>query len=237
MRRQTSFGGDPEVSRSAARSVGCVGIGVLSLVLLAAPVLGEDGPDQRVRLLAPAAGQALAAGETITVRWSGIPAAADELELLLTVDGGELPLRLTPQLSPGGGGFRWVVPNLPSRRARLTLRYGLHGREVVSLPGEPFRIVGRADRLPGAVGYHDGEWWLVALPLDGSGERAPWRSAVHRPEPSVFTGAAAESSHERNGGGVAPLVPASPHAVSPRAPTMPVPHPRPQGPGTVPLRE
>ena len=78
--------------------------------------------------------EAVAAGDTVVVRWSGIPPSAREVELLLSVDGGRtFSLRLTDELEPGSGWFLWQVPALETDRARVAIRMGLgspdHERE------------------------------------------------------------------------------------------------------------
>ena len=93
------------------------------------------------------------------IEWTGLPEESDELELLLSVEGRDGAVRVTPQLAARTGVLLWRVPNLPSTRARLTLRYGLEGREVESSPSAEFRIL-RSDVAPlAAIVYRDGEWW------------------------------------------------------------------------------
>jgi hypothetical protein len=102
-------------------------------------------------------GLGVTAGDVVTVGWSGLPAEFEECEFLLDRGNGEV-IRLTPQLPPGGGSFRWTVPNLPSSGAVLLLRAGIDGVETVLAASEPFAIhgVARAAR----VEFRNGEWWI-----------------------------------------------------------------------------
>lgn len=102
-------------------------------------------------------GHGLTAGETVTVGWEGLPAEFEECEFLLDRGNGEV-VRLTPQLSPLGGSFRWTVPNLPSSSAVLLLRAGIDGVETVLASSEPFVIRGVAHAA--RVEFRNGEWWV-----------------------------------------------------------------------------
>ncbi len=132
----------------------------------------------------PARGDVVAAGAAVEVRWTA-PSEAQEQELVLSLDGGRtFPIRITPEMSPRSGGFRWSVPDLPSAHARLAVRAGSgEGREDESLEavsGE-FTIAsagGSAELVCGAT-----EWWtrqallgvsaedLLAQAMRGSAER------------------------------------------------------------------
>jgi hypothetical protein len=100
------------------------------------------------------------AGETARIQWQGLPRGVEELELLLSVEGRELPIRVTPQLAAEAGLVLWQVPNLPSRRARLAIRYGLDGEEVESEPGAAFEILPTDGEAPAALEFRQGEWWI-----------------------------------------------------------------------------
>ena len=100
----------------------------------------------------------MAAGEVVTVGWEGVPAGVEELEFLLQREDGET-VRLTPQLIPSSGSFRWTIPNLPSRAAVLELRAGIDGQEITIASSEPFTIRGAARDT--RLEYRDGEWWAL----------------------------------------------------------------------------
>lgn len=95
------------------------------------------------------------------IEWRKFPREVEELELLLMVEGRELPVRLTPQLAAGAGVYLWRVPNLPSRRARLVIRYGLDGEEVEEAPGPSFEILPAGNQAPAALAFLQGEWWTL----------------------------------------------------------------------------
>jgi hypothetical protein len=127
----------------------------IALVLLAGS--GENLSAQ-VSVSAPAFGQ-LQAGETARIEWRGLPQGVEELELLLTIEGRESPVRVTPQLVAPAGVFLWRVPNLPARRARLTIRYGLDGEEIEDAPSAPFEILPASSEPPAVLAFRQGEWW------------------------------------------------------------------------------
>jgi hypothetical protein len=106
-------------------------------------------------------GEAVAAGSVLEVRWAGLSRDAEEVELLLYLDGGASSLRLTEELSPDGGSYRWRVPELSARRAFLVLRMGVGGREIESEPTAEFEIVPSGSSSGAAIQWSDGEMWLA----------------------------------------------------------------------------
>ena len=129
------------------------------------------------RVLFPGAGATLASGTSVEIRWSALPEDVEEMELLLSVDGLDaVSIRLTPQIDPQAGSFRWDVPRLAVTAARLRIRYGRDGRENDGEPGEPFSIsvspcLGMAPLL-----HRDGELWIApndCLPSSASGLFGP----------------------------------------------------------------
>lgn len=115
------------------------------------------------------------AGETARIEWRGLPREVEELELLLSVEGREFPIRVTPQLAAGTGLLLWRVPNLPSRRARLAVRYGLDGDEIESEPGAAFEILPAEGEAPAALEFRQGEWWIG----ESAGDRFPGALKTH----------------------------------------------------------
>jgi hypothetical protein len=93
-----------------------------------------------VRVVAPAAGSELVAGELATLEWEaeghGV-GHATEWEAFLSLDGGRSwPLRLTPHLEIGLRRFSFRVPVFPSLDARLLLRFGDEQDEAeLEVPG------------------------------------------------------------------------------------------------------
>jgi hypothetical protein len=123
-------------------------------VLLLAVAVPSRAADARlpVRVVAPAPGAELAAGDLAVVEWevpeSGLDRRIVEWEAFLSLDGGRTwPLRLTPHLDIGIRRFSFRVPGFPSRDARLLLRFGDEREETeVDVPGS-FTISAGQDRL------------------------------------------------------------------------------------------
>lgn len=150
---------------------GCLGM----LFLLALPASGlesisaggnvpvqhsQRSPASLVRFDEPLAGATLHGGDIVEIRWNGVPPSAEEMELLLSVDGGRrFSLRLTEELDSNSGWFLWRVPNLNTERATLALRMGIDEQEMLSPAGPVFRIV--PDTAPGRVAlrWRGGEIW------------------------------------------------------------------------------
>lgn len=116
------------------------------------------GEALRTRVILPAT--TVHAGDGVELRWKALPGDIEEMEILLSVDGGEhYGLRVTPECDPHSGRFVWRVPNLPTSGARLRLRFGIAGREIEAEPGECFTIVGDPEAPPGGRGFHENGWW------------------------------------------------------------------------------
>ena len=112
---------------------------------------------------APRPGQVLQGGGVVEVSWTGVPASADEVELLLSLDGGRrVAVRLTEELSAGDRSYLWRVPNLSGRQAALVLRMGIDGREIESAPSALFEIRPEPERPAVPVALRAGELWLSA---------------------------------------------------------------------------
>jgi hypothetical protein len=109
----------------------------------------------------PEPGATLHGGELVEIRWSGIPPEADEVELLLSLDGGRhSSLRLTEELDAHSRSFLWRVPNLVSDGAALSLRMGIGGREVESAPGPLFSLRPEPYSSRGLLRWRSEEIWL-----------------------------------------------------------------------------
>jgi hypothetical protein len=107
------------------------------------------------------------AGDCVVIRWDHLP-GVDELEILLSVDGGRTyPLRVSPQLEGHETKHSWRVPNLGVSGARLRLRVHRGGHEVELAPSAPFDIVADPTRPGDLLLSHEGSWWdgLNAGPL------------------------------------------------------------------------
>jgi len=123
----------------------------VSAVALASPIVTTSA----------SAGEAVSAGSVMEVRWSGLSHDTEEVELLLYLDGRMSSLRLTEELSPAGGSYRWRVPELSARRAFLVLRMGVAGREIESEPTAEFEIVPSGSSSGATIRWSDGEMWLA----------------------------------------------------------------------------
>jgi hypothetical protein len=109
-------------------------------------------------------------GQVVEVRWTGTPWGVEEMELLLSVDGGRhFAVRITPDLDADLRSYWWRVPPLQSGNAHLAIRVNLDGREVLAGVGERFRIAAdlAADKAAAGPLYrwpmhaHGGELWIT----------------------------------------------------------------------------
>ncbi len=129
------------------------------------------------------AGAALDAGGVVEVRWSGLADSADEVELLLSLDGGRTySLRLTDELDPKGGSFSWEVPGLDSDRARLAIRMGIAGAEVIAAATAPFSISRDPSTPPVRLRWRSGEIWTASDGEAQAPEREPGRGLAAAPD-------------------------------------------------------
>ena len=103
----------------------------------------------------------VAAERVVTIRWSGLPADARECELLLDVDGARGRLRITDELDPLAGAYRWTVPNLSVRSARIVLRVNRSGHEIEIAPSAAFEIGEGGVAPPPSIFPRRGELWLA----------------------------------------------------------------------------
>ncbi len=117
----------------------------------------------------PAAGESLAPGSVVEVRWGSLCAAgmkADEAELVLSLDGGAtFPIRVSHEFSPCQTRYLWRVPVLATGRARLGVRIGHEGfgeTETIALVGGEFRILSDLDGRVQALYRRAAEWWTPA---------------------------------------------------------------------------
>ena len=159
---------------------------LLALVALSSPLRGAE----MARLVSPADGSELLAGSEVTIQWeeADLPAAVEEWEAFLSVDGGRTwPLRVTPHLDVSIRRFAFRVPAFPTRDARLLLRFGDERTETeVELP-QRFTISGGLHR----------DSWPAGLAL------APRRGERARPEDP---GTVVWIEGDRDGGGLREVV-------------------------------
>ncbi|HKH45214.1 MAG TPA: hypothetical protein VKM72_11165, partial [Thermoanaerobaculia bacterium] len=115
----------------------------------AATVRAEPAPAAPpVRLAAPRHGATLEAGSLAVLDWESLGpfdalAQVEEWEAFLSLDGGaHYPVRITPHLDHDLRRVFWQVPHIPTRDARLLLRFGNEHRETVFELPERFAITG-----------------------------------------------------------------------------------------------
>src|SRR5262245_22455712 len=138
-------------------------LSALLLAVYAVPVLAQRGEPA---MLSPGAGESLAPGSVVEVRWGSLCAAgmkADEAELVLSLDGGAtFPVRVSHELSPCETRYLWRVPVLATGRARLGVRIGHEGfgeTEKIALLGGEFRILSDLDGRVQELYRRAAEWW------------------------------------------------------------------------------
>jgi hypothetical protein len=173
------------------------------------------------------------AGESVVLRWSSLPADVDEIEVVLSLDGGRtFPVHVSPELEAREGVYRWRVPDLPAGRARLMLRMGGERGERTGALSPEFRIVHAGGGPRPDLGFHAGHFWTGLGPLQGAA-----RAGIGRDEARF--GEVAEAAPCTPPAPVLRAAPPSPaRAPLLRAPSVPVPQGRSAGlaPREVPLR-
>jgi hypothetical protein len=137
----------------------------LALILLALPglllapaaaraeaVAVSMAPAKLVELAAPRDGTRLEAGSLAELEWAPLGGMGgmggmggrerpEEWEAFLSIDGGATyPIRITPHLDRDLRRVLWEVPALPTRDARLLLRFGDERRELAVLLPHRFEI-------------------------------------------------------------------------------------------------
>jgi hypothetical protein len=153
---------------------------------------------ESLRVVAPENGATLRGGSFAELRWTSakLPAAAEEWEAFLSVDGGKYyAFRVTPHLDINLRSFTFVVPNVDTRNARILIRTGDEVHELHFESRDSFSIVrdvkaeaplrrvlgwGRGEAArdgdPGVVAWADGA-------RDGS-DITP-QSSAPRPAPAI----------------------------------------------------
>ena len=161
-----------------------------ALSLAALPALGEG-----VRFVHPSAGMSFAAGDEVMVRWTAGPKDAEEMELMLSLDGGRhFSIRLTEEMEGDAASYLWRVPDLPSGAARLGLRANVGGREMEVGESAPFAItMDERGQEPGAgsIRFRDGEVWWMERVVPGSDAGSPLPAGLDPmpPEPQFLPAA------------------------------------------------
>lgn len=120
----------------------------------------NDRPDASIPVPVIDAGQEVRAGQSVVVRWKALGPDVEELELLLSIDGGwTYPLRISPELAGAENRYVWRVPNLSARDARIRIRARIDHREVSGFSSVSFSIVRNAALPPERWLFHESGWW------------------------------------------------------------------------------
>jgi hypothetical protein len=135
----------------------------LAAALLASAASSPAAVEQAARPGIALESSSVESGSTVGVSWrlDGEGRGFDEMELLLSLDGGRtFPLRVTRRIDPRVRGVLWTVPSLPTANARLALRVGEDGppeeERVVSVSAD-FTIVSPPGTPPERIFRVDGE--------------------------------------------------------------------------------
>lgn len=124
-------------------------------------------------------------GQEVVLRWSDLPRTVEEIEILLSLDGGRtFPVRVSRELDPGENELRWRVPHVETGEAVLRLRMGMRDREIDGPSSHVFRISDPAGtRMRGdgeELVFHEGYLWTGLEPIHG-----PARPGFTPPESKI----------------------------------------------------
>lgn len=114
----------------------------------------------------------LTPGQEVVLRWSDLPQAVEEIEILLSLDGGRtFPIRVSRELDAAESELRWRVPRFETGQAVLRLRMGTSDREMDGPASRMFRISGPTGSLlhgsPEDLAFHEGYLWTGLEPIHG----------------------------------------------------------------------
>ena len=119
------------------------------------------------------AGARVQPGSTLTATWAlpaGRLAGSDEMELVLSLDGGRtFPVRLTGRIPVDARSATWRAPALPSGTVRLALRAGRQEEEEseeLLAVSEPFAIEAPSGPVDDAL-FPVGREWRTREALEG----------------------------------------------------------------------
>ncbi len=136
---------------------GCLALLALTLAPPRARLAAAEPGADAITLSVPAS---VTAGEVVVLRWEGVPPEVEELELVLSLDGGRsYPVRLCPELDGRTRSFAWTVPDLPAEQARLMLRVGGEEGERLGALSRPFRIAHAEGAPRPNLTFHEGTMW------------------------------------------------------------------------------
>jgi len=104
----------------------------------------------------------LTGGDVVQVVWTALPEDVQELELLLLLEDARSRIRLTEQLDPEQRAYRWRVPPLASRSARLAIRFNRGRGEEAGPESAAFTLLAPRKVEPLPVVVRAGELWATA---------------------------------------------------------------------------
>lgn len=110
-------------------------IAIIAVTLSLAPQLlnmASAASPYSAQLISPAPGQVLYPGQKVRVEWRSVLPPVNllgcEMEVWLSLDGGRtFPMCITPIMDPKAQYFYWIVPNMPTEKAILDIRFGCDG--------------------------------------------------------------------------------------------------------------
>src|SRR5438093_1704829 len=110
-----------------------------------APHAARSARDSHAEFMLPTpvvAGAEVHAGQWVTLTWRSLGDAAEEQELVFSIDdGSHYDVRVSPELKGDQCRYQWRVPNVGVHRARVRLRARIGGRERSGPASAVFRIV------------------------------------------------------------------------------------------------
>ena len=134
----------------------------------------------------------LLGGQMVDIEWTPTGPGTEELELLLSLDGGRTwRVRVSPELPGESVRYRWRVPNLAAADARVRLRVRRDEREI-ELPASESFVIESNSALP--IDHRlvsEGSWWDG---FDEPGEPAP--TLTGHPDASLVASHAVSSIEE-----------------------------------------
>lgn len=137
---------------------------------------------------APGLPPQVVAGQELVLRWSDLPETVEEVEILLSLDGGRsFPVRVSSELDARSGEHRWRVPPVPTADAVLRLRMGTRDAELPGPASRAFRIACARGAPGGSCSASDPRY---AGQLDGGTRRdeagvEPGQPGSQRVDPPV----------------------------------------------------
>lgn len=143
-------------------SVPAITLRIAVFLLFFVPAASTAFTDPHGVFTAPSEGACYKAGSEIWIQWSPLSPEVVEFELLLILnDSAETKIRLTKQLEPDLVSYSWRVPSLPTRSAKIALRYSRGHGEVWGNTSGSFQIISAHPFVTPNFTYAKGEIWIL----------------------------------------------------------------------------